>query len=82
MIGKSKEETQFLAEATKRKDDSLQHEFVWGESTKLNLYVVDQIKAMKLFAEQLWNVSALKSMDESLRMEYVLTLIRKESSEI
>ncbi|PON86488.1 hypothetical protein TorRG33x02_176820 [Trema orientale] len=52
MMEKSYEEMHLLIDVLKKKDNSIMYDFAWEEITKLNLPVADQIKALKLFAEQ------------------------------
>ncbi|XP_060959626.1 uncharacterized protein LOC133030771 [Cannabis sativa] len=75
MMEKSHEETKLLIETLKNRDNNKMYDSVWEEITKMNLHVADQIKALKIFAEQPWNVSALKNMDEATKIEFVMTLI-------
>uniref|UniRef100_A0A803Q1W4 Uncharacterized protein n=1 Tax=Cannabis sativa TaxID=3483 RepID=A0A803Q1W4_CANSA len=75
MMEKSHEEAKLLIEAAKNRDNNKMYDSVWEEITKMNLHVADQIKALKIFAEQPWNVSALKNMDEATKIEFVMTLI-------
>ena len=77
MMDKSYEEMHLLIDILKKKDNNMMYDSVWEEITKLNLLVADQIKVLKLFVEQPWNVSNLKNMDEAMRMEFVMTLIRQ-----
>ena len=76
MMEKSYEETHLLLDVLKKKDNSRMYDFAWEDLTKLNLPVIDEIKVLKLFAEQPWNVSTMKNMDETMRMEFVMTLIK------
>ncbi|PON54010.1 hypothetical protein TorRG33x02_303730 [Trema orientale] len=77
MMEKSYEEMHLLIDVIKKKDNSRMYDFVWEELTTLNLPVVDEVKALKLFAEQPWNVSTSKNMDEAMRIEFVMTLIHQ-----
>ena len=77
MMEKSYEEMHLLIDVLKKKDSNVMYDFAWYEISKLNLSVAHQIKALKLFAEQPWNISALKKMDEAVRTKFVMTLIRQ-----
>ena len=71
-----------MVEAIKKKDDRKQHRFVWIEIMKMDLPRANQIKASKLFAEQPWNVEALRAMDEADQKEFVIDLLQQGSSGI
>ena len=48
---------------------------MWEELCKLDISINNRIKVLRLFAEQPWNVNAMKNISEALKLEFVMLLI-------
>lgn len=64
-----------LEDAVQKKDDD-QYNFIWNGLTKLDIPIDDQIKALKLIAQEPWNVSVFKALDDSKKLDWVRSLLR------
>ncbi|XP_024029941.1 uncharacterized protein LOC21412590 [Morus notabilis] len=64
-----------LEDAIQKKDDD-QYNFIWNGLTKLDIPIDDQIKALKLIAQEPWNVSVFKALDDSKKLDWVRSLLR------
>ncbi|KAL5544310.1 hypothetical protein UlMin_008094 [Ulmus minor] len=75
MMEKSHEQMIEVVQCLKRNDENLQHQYVWEELSKLDISIPGRIKALRLFAKQPWNVNIMKTMDDALKLEFVMLLI-------